>query len=98
MPPWCHWQGEALLLAIHVQPRAARAQIVGPYRDRLKIALTAPPVEGAANQALCQLLAKHLRVASGQVQVVQGARSRDKTVRINHPLADNVADFINKIS
>lgn len=67
---------------ILVQPRASRAKI-GPVHDgRLKVAVTSPPVDGEANAAVIALLAKTLGVAKGAVEVVAGASSRRKTVRI----------------
>jgi uncharacterized protein (TIGR00251 family) len=72
----------AIALDILVQPRASRAKI-GPMHDgRLKIAVTAPPVDGEANAAVVELLAKQLGVAKGAVEVVAGATGRRKTVRI----------------
>ena len=66
-----------------VQPRASRARL-GPVHDgRLKVAVTAPPVDGEANAAVIELLAKTLGVARGAVSVVAGASSRRKTVRID---------------
>ncbi len=65
-----------------VQPRASRAK-VGPLHDgRLKVAVTSPPVDGEANAAVIELLAKRLGVARGAVTVVAGASSRRKTVRV----------------
>ncbi|MBL0217304.1 MAG: YggU family protein [Myxococcales bacterium] len=65
-----------------VQPRASRAKI-GPIHDgRLKVSVTAPPVDGEANAAVIELLAKSLGVSRGSVEVVAGASSRRKTVRI----------------
>jgi hypothetical protein len=65
-----------------VQPRASRAK-VGPVHDgRLKIAVTSPPVDGAANDAVIELLAKTLGVPRGAIEVVAGATSRRKTVRV----------------
>ena len=65
-----------------VQPRASRAKL-GPVHDgRLKVAVTSPPVDGEANAAVIELLAKRLGVARGQVAVIAGARSRRKTVRV----------------
>lgn len=65
-----------------VQPRASREK-VGPLHDgRLKIAVTAPPVDGDANAAVIELLAKTLGVTRGAVAVIAGATSRRKTVRI----------------
>lgn len=67
---------------ILVQPRASRAKL-GPVHDgRLKIAVTSPPVDGEANAAVIELLAKSLGVARGAVEVIAGASSRRKTVRV----------------
>jgi hypothetical protein len=65
-----------------VQPRASRAKL-GPIHDgRLKVSVTAPPVDGEANAAVIELLAKSLGVSRSAVEVVAGASSRRKTVRI----------------
>ena len=65
-----------------VQPRASRAKL-GPVHDgRLKVSVTAPPVDGEANAAVIELLAKALGVGKSAVEVVAGASSRRKTVRI----------------
>lgn len=65
-----------------VQPRASRAK-VGPVHDgRLKVSVTSPPVDGEANAAVIELLAKTLGVARSAVSVVAGATSRRKTVRV----------------
>ncbi len=68
---------------ILVQPRASRARIGPVHGDRLKIAVTSPPVDGAANKAVVELLAKRLRCPKREVEVVGGHSSRRKTVRIN---------------
>ena len=67
---------------ILVQPRASRAKI-GPMHDgRLKVAVTAPPVDGEANAAVIELFAKALRIARSQIAIVAGETSRRKRVRI----------------
>jgi len=72
----------AVTFDVLVQPRASRAK-VGPIHDgRLKLAVTAPPVDGEANAAVIALLAKSVGVARGAIEVVAGASSRRKTVRI----------------
>ena len=69
-------------LDILVQPRASRDK-VGPWHDgRLKVAVTSPPVDGEANAAVIELLAKRLGVSRGAVEVIAGATSRRKTVRV----------------
>lgn len=67
---------------MRVQPRARRDEIAGVRGDALLVRVTAPPVEGRANTAVCRVLAKRLGVAFGNVAVVRGAGSRDKLVEI----------------
>lgn len=65
-----------------VQPRASRAKL-GPRHDgRIKISVTAPPVDGEANAAVIELIAKSLGVARRDVEVIAGASSRRKTIRV----------------
>ena len=72
----------AITVDILVQPRASRARI-GPMHDgRIKIAVTSPPVDGEANAAVIELLARRLGVARGDIAVIAGASSRRKTLRI----------------
>jgi uncharacterized protein len=72
----------AVTIDVLVQPRASRAKIGPRHGDRIKIAVTAPPVDGEANLAVIELLAKSLGVAKSAVEVVAGASSRRKTIRI----------------
>jgi hypothetical protein len=69
-------------LEVRLQPRASRNEIVGPRGGRLLVRVTAPPVGGRANKALCELIAKRAGVARGQVSIVRGERSRDKVVSV----------------
>ena len=73
---------EAATLRVRVQPRASRDAIVGWHADALRLAVTAPPIEGEANEAARRLLAQALGVAPSAVSVVRGERSRDKLVRV----------------
>jgi uncharacterized protein len=69
-------------LDVRLQPRASRDAVVGERSGRVVVRVTAPPVDGAANAALCKLVAKRAGVARGAVRVVRGERSRDKRVRV----------------
>ena len=71
-----------LLLYLRVQPRASRNEIVMRDDGSIKVRLTAPPVEGAANEALVDFLADRLSIAKSQVEIISGQTSRDKVVRI----------------
>ena len=69
-------------VAVHVQPRASRSEIVGLHGQALKVRLQAPPVDGAANAALVALLADRLGLPRRAVRIVAGASSRAKTVEV----------------
>ena len=70
--------GEGVELLLLVQPRAARTRILGEHDGRLKIALATPPVEGAANDALVELISEKLHVARKSIRLAQGETSRRK--------------------
>jgi uncharacterized protein (TIGR00251 family) len=77
-------------IAVRVQPRARRDEIGGERDGVLVVRVTAPPVEGKANDAVRKLLAKRLGVAPGRVSVVRGARGRDKLVEVDGVDADAI--------
>ncbi len=68
--------------AVRVQPRASRNAVAGKVGDALKVALTAPPVEGKANEACVDFLANLLKVPRSSVTIASGESSRNKVVRI----------------
>lgn len=70
------------LLRVTVQPKSSRNRHSVDSEGRLKVFLTAPPVDGAANAALCAYIAKALGVSKGAVSLDQGVKSRSKTVRV----------------
>jgi uncharacterized protein len=69
-------------LAVRLQPRARRDEIVGERNGVLVVRVTAPPVDGRANAALRRLIAKAVGVAPSRVEIVRGHGSRDKVVRV----------------
>lgn len=83
-------RGASIRVSVHVQPRASRSEVVGTHGAALKVRLLAPPVDGAANEALVVLLAEKLGVSRRDVRIVQGATSRAKIVEIDGTTADAV--------
>jgi uncharacterized protein len=83
-------RGNTVRVSVHVQPRATRSEIVGLHGAALKVRLQAPPVDGAANEALVVLLADRLGVARRAVKVVAGASSRAKMVEVEGTTEDAV--------
>jgi uncharacterized protein (TIGR00251 family) len=69
-------------IAVRLQPRARANEIVGERDGVVVVRVTAPPVDGRANQALCRLIAKRARVGVRRVSVVRGAGAREKVVRV----------------
>jgi uncharacterized protein (TIGR00251 family) len=80
----CRWEGRDLVLALKVQPRASRDQLVVDS-NRLRARITAPPVDGAANTHLIRFLADEFGVNAGRVRLMHGSSSRTKVVRIDAP-------------
>lgn len=68
--------------SVHVQPRASRSEVAGVHGDALKVRVSAPPVEGAANAAVVELLAKVFAVGRRDVMILAGESSRSKVVEI----------------
>lgn len=73
---------------VRVAPRASRNAIIGVHEGALKVALTAPPVEGAANDALRKLIAKTLGVPKSNITIIRGERARTKLLRIRGVTAE----------
>jgi uncharacterized protein (TIGR00251 family) len=73
----------ATRLAVHVQPRASRSEIVGEHGGALKVRLAAPPVDNAANEALVAFIADTLGLPRRQVRLVSGATNRRKLLEID---------------
>lgn len=73
---------EGIVINIKVEPRSSRAMVVGPYGDALKVKLTAPPVDGAANKQLAEILAKYFKVKKASISIIKGQQSKNKVVEI----------------
>jgi uncharacterized protein (TIGR00251 family) len=75
-----------ILLKVYLQPKASKNEIAGPYRDGIKVRVTAAPVEGRANEVLLKFLAKEFGVTPSSVEIVKGLRSREKLIKISASL------------
>jgi len=75
---------EGLVFKVFVQPKSSKNTIAGLYGDALKIRLTAPPVEGAANRMCIKFLAKCLRAPSGSLEILSGHSGRTKRILLRY--------------
>lgn len=84
------------MLELHVQPRAAQDAFAGVHGDRLKLRITAPPVDGKANEHLIGFLAKACGVPRRDVTLEQGEKGRDKRFRIHAPnrIPDDIRELL----
>ena len=78
--PYLQGTDKGVILRIRLQPRSSRNAIAGIMDECLKIRVNAPPVEGAANEACRNFLAKLLGIAKGRVQIISGSTSRQKQI------------------
>jgi len=93
-----HETSSGITFAVRVQPRARRKAIVGELGDALKIALTAPPIDGRANEACVEFLAQVLKLPRSSVTIISGQGSRNKVVRVTGCTAAHVTKMLNSQS
>jgi uncharacterized protein len=74
--------GAGLVIRLHVLPRAKRCEIAGIHNGALKVKVTAPPVDDAANRAIIEFLSKLLGLSKSNLQILAGLKSRDKILQI----------------
>ncbi|HVP79098.1 MAG TPA: DUF167 domain-containing protein [Thermodesulfobacteriota bacterium] len=84
---------EGILLKVYLQPKCSKNELVGLYRDGVKVKVTAPPVEGKANEALIRFLAKELGISPSRIEIIRGLHSREKTLRISGTILDKRLGF-----
>jgi hypothetical protein len=79
---WYRRSGDVVTLTLHIQPGAKRTEVAGLHGNALKIRLSAPPIEGRANEALLRFVAESFAVPLRQVELKQGGQSRHKVVAV----------------
>jgi len=85
MSMFFQWQDDDLLLDIRVQPRASSDGFAEQLGDRIKLRITAPPVDGKANRHLIALLARTFKVAKNDISIISGETGRNKRIKIRRP-------------
>ena len=91
LPSYLRVQPNGLLLSAKVQPRASKNEIGQALGDELRIKVTAPPVDSAANEALVQLLAQVMDCPRARVELVRGHTSRHKIIKLHGMSVETVA-------
>ena len=89
-PTYLRVQSDGVFLSVKLQPRASKNEIGVSLGDELRIKVTAPPVDSAANEALVQLLAKVLDCPRSRVELARGHSSRHKVIKLHRMQAEMV--------
>ena len=80
----------AVTFRLRVQPRAARDEVAGEHNGAIKLRISAPPVEGRANDACRRLIAKLVGVSPSRVEIIAGESSKDKVIRVHNVTAERI--------
>ena len=88
---------DGVVLRVRVQPRASRCEIAGIAGECLKVRVHAPPAEGAANRACRDFLAKLFGIAKGRVEIISGAKSREKRILLRGVDKESISSRISEI-
>jgi hypothetical protein len=97
MPAFLRVQADGLLLSVKVQPRASANAIGDALGGELRIKVTAPPVDAAANEALVKFLAQQLDCPRNRVEILRGHTSRHKTIKLHGLAAEAVLKSLGKV-
>lgn len=89
-PPWLRTDAEDCILTLHVQPGAKKTAVAGLHGEALKLRLAALPVDGKANECLLNYLAEQLGIAKTRLELISGATSRAKRVRVLQLSAERI--------
>jgi len=90
-------EGDAASLRVHLQPKASREGIIGEIDGILRVRVTAPPLNGRANEACLRLLAKAIDLPVSRLRIVSGEHARLKTIRIQHASADVIRSKLSEM-
>ena len=85
MTEFYEWQDNDLLIRLKIQPKASKDEFCEVLDNRLKVRITAPPVDGKANQHLIKFLASQFKTSKSQVELISGETSREKRFKISRP-------------
>lgn len=88
----------SVVFTVRLSPRASRDAIEGEYQGAMKVRLTAPPVEGRANDSLRRLLAARLNVPISAVKIIWGEKSRTKRIAIEGVFASQIHALLNAVA
>jgi len=94
LPGYLRPHKEGCSLDLYVVPRASKSKLVGEHDGHLKIQISAPPVDGAANKEICVFLASTFSISKSQIKIIRGKRGKRKTVEIINTSAQDILPYL----
>ena len=94
----CVVNRDGIVLTLHIQPRASKNEVCGVQEQALRIRLTSPPVDGAANKLCREFLAELFKVPKSAVEILSGETSRHKRVRISGSDVARLTQVVERIT
>ncbi len=79
------------ILKVYLQPKSSKNEVVGPYRDGIKVKVTAPPVEGKANESLIRFLSREFGISPSSIEMIRGHHAREKILKISGDVDQELA-------
>lgn len=79
----CKKTDKGFIIKVRVEPRSSKKGVSGVMGDALKVKLTAPPVEGEANEQLIEVLSDYFKIKKSAIKIIRGQASKNKTVEID---------------
>ncbi|GAB4300755.1 MAG: DUF167 domain-containing protein [Desulfuromonadia bacterium] len=98
LPEWIRETPEGVIITLHVQPRARRTELCGAQGNALKVRLTSPPVDDAANTQCRELFASIGNIPKSMVEIIRGGASRSKTILLRGATIDCVLPRIHDLT
>ena len=89
-PPYLQTHKDGTVVLVRVTPKSSRSTITGVHGDELKVSLKSPPVDGAANKELIQLLSKVFKISKSQITILRGKNSRSKQVLVHQKSLEKI--------
>ena len=83
-----------MIFDVRVVPRASKSEIIGEHDGALKVRIASPPVDGAANLELIRVLAKKLGVSRNDIEIISGATSKNKRIRVTNLSQSKLEELI----
>ncbi len=77
---WLKEKESGIILYVHIVPNAKKSEIIGEYSGRLKIKISSPPVDGAANKEIKKFFSKLLNLSKSKIEIISGEKSKDKAI------------------